>query len=65
MSPEMKYETAEPVNLGPGESKAVRFISSIDGSEHMFMVSLSEIGEVTVITDDMSITADEYQFEES
>lgn len=54
---EMKYETTEPILLGPGESKAARFVAD-DGSEHMFVVSASEAGVITVITDDMSITAE-------
>jgi len=47
------YQTIEPVNLAPGESGAD------DGSEHVFVVSISQAGVVTVITDDMSITAED------
>jgi hypothetical protein len=52
------YQNIEPVELAPGESKAAKFVAD-DGTEHVFMVSISDAGEVTVITDDMSITAQE------
>ena len=54
---EKMYQTVEPVNLAPGESTTARFLAD-DGSEHVFVVSLSQAGDVTVITDDMSITAE-------
>jgi len=57
MIPEKKYHTIEPVNLAPGESKAARFAEA-DGTEYVFMVSISQAGVVTVITDDGSITTD-------
>jgi hypothetical protein len=51
------YESVEQIQLMGGESKAAKFVAD-DGTEHVFMVSLSTTGEVTVITDDMSITAE-------
>ena len=56
--PEKMYQTIEPVNLAPGESGAARFVAD-DGSEHVFVVSINQAGVVTVITDDMSITAED------
>ena len=58
MIPEKMYQTIEPVNLARGESQTARFVAD-DGSEHVFVVSISQAGVVTVITDDMSITAED------